>query len=183
MKSLTPILVVLISVFMYFFYIVPMADNVKLLAQKNSEYKSIIQQAKDLTIKRDDLLQKYNDLTQEDVDKLNKSIPTKFDSVVFVNDMTALASQNQVLIDSFNISDNRSDAREENTGEEQPLYRTTTVSFKITGQYTDVLSFLNNLERSLRIIDVIGIEVSIIDSVKANSPVDVLLKINTYSLK
>lgn len=184
MKSLTPILVVIISIFMYYFYIVPLAGKVKLLAKMNSDYKTVIQEAIDLNAKRDQILQDYNTISQEDMDRLTKAVPDKFDSVTFINDLTSMANQRKLSLDGFTTADNRSDTRQDDpTGLLAPTYRTTSASFSIIGKYSDVLGFLDDIETSLRVIDVVGLDVELSDNTKPDSLVKVSLVVNTYSLK
>jgi Tfp pilus assembly protein PilO len=169
---------------MYYFYIVPIAGKVKLLSQKKNDYNTVIQEAKDLTAKRDQILQDYNTISQEDMDRLNKALPDKFDPVTFVNDLKNMADQRKLSFGGFMTSDNRSDTRQEDpTAESTQAYRTTTATFKVVGIYSDVVGFLNDIETSLRIIDVIGIDIGLLDSKKLDSLVEVSLKVNTYSLK
>jgi Tfp pilus assembly protein PilO len=169
---------------MYYFYIVPIAGKVKLLAQKKNDYESVIQEAKDLSAKRDQILQDYNTISQEDMDKLNKALPDKFDSVIFINDLTNMASKRNLSFGGFTTTDNRSDNRQQDpTLESTQTYRTTGASFKIEGKYADVLGFLNDIETSLRIIDVVGIDITLSDSTKLDSLVQALIEVDTYSLK
>ncbi len=184
MKSLTPILVVIISIFMYYFYIVPLAGKVKLLAKMNKDYKTVIQEATGLNDKRDQILQDYNTISQEDMDRLTKAVPDKFDPVTFVNDLTGMANQRNLSFDGFTTTDNRSDVRQDDiTGLLTPTYRTTSATFNIVGKYEDALGFLNDIETSLRVIDVVGLDVELSDSTKLDSLVKVSLEVNTYSLK
>ena len=79
MKSFLPFIIIAVCVAMYFMYISPTwAKDQTLMAQK-AEYTNVLDKIKELTAERDKAIAEYNSISPEDIDKLNKLIPAKFD--------------------------------------------------------------------------------------------------------
>src|SRR6185295_4215415 len=85
-------------------YINPAVSDAKGLSNKNEEYSIILSKAQELAQKRDEVMTQYNNIPQADLDKLNKIIPTTFDSVLFANDLNNLAVQYGLSIKSIKAS-------------------------------------------------------------------------------
>lgn len=185
MKLLTPVLIIAISVGMYFMYISPTAMDVKVLNQQKIKLDNILEKAKELKIKRESVLLDYTSISESDLDRFNKVIPEKFDPVIFVNNMNTLAFQDSVTVGNFTISSLGSN-NEGIVSDVAPVstYKITSISFKVTGQYDNLLKFLNNLESSLNLFDVVNLSVEQLTSTGSNkNQMQFSLEMNTYSLK
>ncbi|KND48092.1 MAG: putative pilO [Parcubacteria bacterium C7867-006] len=186
MKFFTPLAVILVCVGMYFLYISPVSMEVKALVQKKTELDDVLQKVKDLTQKREEVSGAYNSISQADIDKLNKVIPERFDSVAFANDISTVATQNSLTFKDYKISDSVPESQESSVEQKGVTpFRVSIVSFKVTGQYADFLRFLNKIETSLRLMDVIGLKVEQDPKQDKNSTATMqyTLEISTYSLK
>ncbi len=170
---------------MYFLYITPAAVEVNALVTQKSEYEDVLQKAKELATKRDELSLSYNNIPTADIERLNKIVPAKFDPVVMAHDLSALASQNKLAFTDFRASASDG-SRQVATNPDSALpYKVTLVSFKLVGQYADFLRFLNSAEMNLRLLDVEGLEVtpnSTSDKI-SDSSLQFALSVNTYSLQ
>jgi Tfp pilus assembly protein PilO len=188
MRILTPLAVIAVCIGMYFLYITPSAVEVSGLIKKKNEYYDVLQKAKELTSKRDELATTYNSIPATDLDRLAKMVPEKLDPVLLANDVNALAVANRLKIQTFKTG----------TGDERPAfvdpqealpYKVTSVSMVINGQYADFLKFLSGLETSLRLLDVVDMKVeapsdaTVTGSKVINNAMNFTLQINTYSLK
>ncbi len=186
MKFFTPIAVILVCVGMYFLYISPVSMEVKALVQKKNELDNVLQKAKELTQKREEVASAYNSISQTDIDRLNKIIPEKFDSVSFANDVNTIATQNALTFRDYKVSDSVAESQEPSVEQKGTLpFKVSVVSFKVTGQYADFLKFLNKIETSLRLMDVTGLKVEQDPKLDKNSAATMqyTLEIHTYSLK
>ncbi|HEY4505360.1 MAG TPA: hypothetical protein VJG67_01595 [Candidatus Paceibacterota bacterium] len=185
MKLISQSIVIIICVVIYFFYISPTVSEVKVLSIQKSDYKNVINKAKELTTKRDVAFTSYNDIPQSDIDRLNKIIPETFDPIRFANDVSAMATGYGLTIKDFKVDEAKTDTRDVIVNQPQnQKYRTSVVAFGLTGSYPQFLKFLSTIESSLRLVDVIGLSMKSVGGNKGGDiPVQYLLKVNTYSLR
>ncbi|MFZ2523606.1 MAG: hypothetical protein WAW92_04445, partial [Minisyncoccia bacterium] len=137
------------------------------------------------------LSSQYGNISSTDLEKLDKMIPEKFVAEYFVNDLDAMSSRYGMKINKIDINVPASisaaaDENQQNTGR----FSTITGKFTLSGRYDQFLSFLKDLESSLRLIDVVS--VNIVSSQNQSKPgqerisSDILnysVEIHTYSIK
>ena len=185
MKFSLPFIIIAISLGMYFFYINPTVAEIKTLSSKKVEYNNALVGAGELKAKRDDVLTQYNNISADNIDKLNKIIPATFNSVLFANDVNSIASGDGMSIKDFKVDEPTTDLRDTILSQSQNnLYKTTVITFSVIGQYSQFLKFIGSLESSLRLVDIVGLSVKTLGGQKSgDSPLQFLLEMNTYSLR
>lgn len=185
MKLALPFIIIAISIGVYFVYISPTVEEVRVLSAKKVEYSNALVGAEELKTKRDNVLIDYNNISGENIDKLNKIVPETFNSVLFANDVNAIASGYGLIVKDFKINEPKTDVRDVIIN--QPanrLYKTTVVTFSVDGQYGSFVKFIQNLESSLHLVDITGLSMKTLGGQKsADSPLQFLLEMNTYSLR
>ncbi len=184
MKPFLPFIIVGICVGMYFMYISPMISDISIERAKKAEYTRVLSSTKELKDKRDSLTASYNEISQENLALLNKIIPTDFDSAVFANDVSSIASRNGITVMDLKVDVART--RERNLADDGTAsnYRIVTTNMRVSGPYDRFVSFLKDLESSLQLIDVVNLNIT---STTGQRPTDLKfeykLEINTYSLQ
>src|SRR3989344_160437 len=98
MKLVLPLITIAVCIGMYFIYINPTIAEVKALSLKKVEYNNALIGAGELKKKRDNVLIDYNNISADNIDRLNKIIPERFNSVSFINDMNSIASGYGLII-------------------------------------------------------------------------------------
>lgn len=185
MKLITPLAVIAVCIGMYFLYITPAAIEMNALSRKKVEYFDVLEKAKELTEKRDALSASYNNISTGDIERLNKILPKNFDPVLLANNLNTVSAQNRLTFLDFKIVNANLDDRQTvvDPGNALP-YKVTVISFKLIGQYTDFLKFIDGLEKSLRLFDVVGLTIEPdTGSDKQDSGImQFALQVNTYSL-
>src|SRR3989344_6737957 len=155
MKLFSPFILILISVALYFLYISPSIAEVESLSAKKAEYANVLAQSKELKNKRDSVLAAYNGISEEDLARLNKIIPSSFDGVVFANEVNTLASRYGLSVKSFQVNQPTADARAQIVTEQKKgSYQSVAVTLTVNGDYNQFIVFLKEMETSLRLIDV-----------------------------
>ncbi|MFZ2522387.1 MAG: GspMb/PilO family protein [Minisyncoccia bacterium] len=184
MKSFIPFFIVAICVGMYFVYISPTIADINIKKERNSEYENVLNQVKELKQRRDTLSTLYNSILDEDMAKLNKIIPGKFDPVYFSNDLNSISSKYGMLIKNVRIaySSPRGDSVDPEVTEKG--YKTIGIEISLSGRYDQFLSFLRDLETSLQLMDVVNLSVKS-GSVRRGEDINLeySLRINTYALE
>lgn len=179
MRSAIPFIIIALCAGMYFVYISPTITDIGVKNERKAEYDNVIGRIKELNQQRDSLSTKYNNISRDDIDKLNKIIPGKFDSTYFTNDLNSIASGHGMLVDGVVISN--IDLVPDING--QPIevtYKTISVKFKLSGTYDQFLNFLKDLESSLRLMDVVDLTAR--SDPKSNN-LNYTLEIYTYALE
>lgn len=185
MKLIAPIVVIIISIGMYFFYIDTALPEIQVLREKKSEYDEIMQKAVEIGVLRDNILKEYNSISASDSDRLNKFIPEEFNAVLFANDINTMTINNGLSVKDFKTNPQRTEDRSLITNKEQDVpYITNVVTFRVIGDYDKFIKFLREMESSLKLIDVVKLSIKNTGGTKSTDNfLEFLLEVNTYSLR
>ena len=185
MKLILPLTIITICIGMYFIYISPSVSEVKALSLKKANYDEVLLKSRELKAQRDDVLIDYNNISLANINKLNKIIPEIFNSVLFANDVNALASRNNLVVKDFKVDPQRTEDRELMLSQQNKNpYKTTVVTFRLVGQYGQFVRFLVDIESNLRIADVTKLSIRTVGGQRStDNSLEYLLEINTFSLR
>ncbi len=169
-RVLLPILFLVVSVGLYFTYITKVMGEVQALKTEDAGYDQLLASAKKIRDRRAELTEQYKQLDAQGLKKVQKMIPDHIDNVRLLIDIDNIASAYGLRIRDFSFSNDANgnnasaaptdatDAGSASTESATHAYKTATMSFQVTASYTNLLAFLKDLERSLRIIDITKIE-------------------------
>ncbi|MCH7529729.1 type 4a pilus biogenesis protein PilO [Patescibacteria group bacterium] len=178
MKFFIQIFFVATTVGLFFGYIDPTYDDVKIRMAEEQNFNEALDKSKELQIVRDKLLSRYNSFSTSDLNKLEKLLPDNVDNIRLTLDIDNIASAYGMRIRNVAVSQS-SVASGSTIGPSDKPYETVTLSFSVIAPYEEVLRFLKDLERSLRIVDVA--KLSLIAS--TGSLYEYQISIETYWLK
>lgn len=192
-KSLTPIILIILAVGLFFTYTNSTWQEVKVLKASSVEYDKAIDQSKQLLKIRDGLLAKFNGFREDDLRKLEKFIPTSIDNVRLIIDINNITSKYGASLQNVKLStDSKPGAPAAPTPAatqaagalpvvEVPdrSLNSMVLSFAIKADYATFLSILEELERSLRILDVTSIAFTSTEG----EPYTYTISVKTYWLK
>lgn len=185
MKTLTPVLVITISIGMYFMYISPTVDEVRALLAKKQEYDNVLQKAQELIAQRDAILTDYNSIPSSDIEKLNKMLPETMDDTAFLNELNVLAVQKGLAVQSFQkVSGGNNGVVDVSEDAINLPYITNKFSMSLSGSYDQFNSFLKDIESNLRLTDITSITAKSIElQTGPSGSMEYLLEISAYSLR
>ncbi len=158
MKLLLPLLFLFASGGLFWGFIDPTYADINELKKEEKLYIDALENSKKLQEMRDKLLDQYNSFSTTDLERLEKMLPSHMDNVRLIRDIDGIANRygmslRDARVDSGNSGSDKIDI---DTGK----YRSVIVNFTVTTPYKTFLRFLDDLERSLRIVDVVNIEFS-----------------------
>lgn len=179
MKLFTPILFVIIAVALFFWYIDPQYTSVKELLSEQQQIDQALNRSKELQDERDKLLARYNTFPQTELNSLQKLVPDHLDNVRLILDLDSMASRYGMRVRDVAIQGDTSRVKTGELGPDTEAYESVVLSFSVTGTYDTFRSFLSDLEKSLRLVDVVGLEFTATET----GVYDYTLKIKTYWLK
>jgi Tfp pilus assembly protein PilO len=155
-KNLTPILLILLVVGLWFVYIKPEYDTILALRDKKAVYDTALADSKEIKALRDSLVQQYNAIPQSDLEKLKRVVPEKYDPVKLVADINNIGLQYGFQISKVKINEPLpvpvSDGSA--TDNSNTPYKIVSISFSTEGQYQNFVNFLQDLEASRQLIDI-----------------------------
>lgn len=190
MRFIIAIIAFAIAGAVFFLYTKPAYDSSRTLQAQIAEYNQALEKAGELQRLKQALLSRYNAFDPQDIDRLHKLLPDHVDNVRLVLDLDNLASSQGFALQNVVVS---SPASED--GAEQPIgtisasnqqYDSLTFTFSTSGTYSGFVQFMETLEKSLRIVDLVSLSISPISSSDVVLPEPLYsynVTIRTYWLK
>lgn len=179
-----------IAVAVFMFYTRPAYDKVKALQSEIAQYDQALQRAGELQRLKQALLSRYNAFDPVDIERLSKLLPDHVDNVRLVLDLDNLASRNGLAIQNVVIG---SEARSAGSGGQvsanivggnSKAYDSLTLKFSTQSSYPGFVRFMEDLETSLRIVDLVALTMVNTSADAAKEPVYRFdITIRTYWLK
>jgi Tfp pilus assembly protein PilO len=175
----------------FFFFTQPHYDTVRALQSEIAQYDQALERAHELQQLKQSLLSRFNAFNPADIDRLHKLLPDHVDNVRLILDLDNLAARHGLAIQNVVISD---PSAERNTGgviasasASRQKYGSLTLKFRTQGTYDSFVAFLNDLEASLRIVDLVSLKLGVETGPQAQSRTEPVyrydLTIRTYWLK
>ena len=184
MKSIISIIVIIISITTFVLIVKPQYNEIKTLQVKETELKGVLDNARRLQIVRNSLLDKRKEISEFDIRRLEKLIPESADNVKLIIEFEQIAERNNLNIQkaaAVKTSVEENNSQVQGFDIETKEYGVVTLDFTLLGGYREMISFLKDIEKNLRITD--------IRSFSINPPADIdsdysySLTIDTYWLK
>ena len=172
-RIILPILFVLLAGGVFFGYTDPTYKTIQSLQAQTKRLDEALAKATELRATRDQLLTKYNSFEAADRERLFKMVPDTIDNIRLIIDVDTIASSYGLEIKDFVFSQGsheevpdttaanvrssaQSPAGSPNTvsPRNSRLYDSILLNFNIDSTYTDFLAFVQDLEQSLRVVDI-----------------------------
>lgn len=185
MKGLTPIILIIVSVGVFFFVIDPQKKELDTLLQEKNKNDVTIQKATELRAARGVLGEKYKNISPEERTKLSQILPDTVDNVRLILDINNISNKYGISLKGIGISGGPGDeSKEVNRGvsavtNSGNLYGTIQLTFSFQASYDIFKIFLKDLEDSLRLVDVTDFSVTTSEDGFYNYSVT----LNTYWLR
>lgn len=160
------------------------AKSVKELKEEQARYVDALAKASDIEERLSGLLAVYNKIPADDREKLEKLLPDHIDSVRLIIDVNNIASQHGLTLRNITLTEEPGRAPQGSVGPSEKKFSKVGLRFAVSGSYESFRSFLEDLERSLRLVDVetLGFTAKE-DPVTGASDYDFSVVIATYKLE
>ena len=192
MRFIFPSILILIAIATFVVFINPTYQQIKVLKADSSQYDTALTNSEKLQSERDALAAKYQTLSPDDLDKLNKLLPDNVDNIRLILNIQQMAqvygmSISGIKFDSSTDGGSSSTsataaASQSDVANSQKDYGIFNLEFATTGSYANFLKFTKDLESSLRVTDIQSVAFSSDDSSKAGQ-YTYTIKLQTYWLK
>lgn len=194
MRLIFPTILLVISAIIFFVVIDPTYGEVKQLRTEVSTYNAALNNSAELQKARDALLEDYKNIKAEDKERLNHFLPNTISNIELILEIEKIASLHGMPIRDIKFESKTEDKAESVDGvvaEVDPTeylpYGIFPMEFVIEGRYETFLSFLEDLEHNLRLVDIKSISFNVPDvAVGSTTNPNIFsytLKIETYWIK
>ncbi len=157
MQLLIPSILIAAAIGLFTLYTNGQYQEIKGLQAQMRAFDDALDKAKDLKSKRDALLAKRNTFSTENVQKLERILPDNVDNIRFIIDINSVAARRNLSLNNVSLgtlSDSKAKRSTLAVGASGELVGSAVISFGLKATYDEFLVFLQDLEHSLRIVDV-----------------------------
>lgn len=149
-------------------------DGIKTIDKQKLSYTAALNNAKNLEARRNELTQKYNSISAEDINKLESLLPNNVDNIKLVLELETLAQKYDLLIENpkletkseSNTGNGATAPNSRNPNDPSVLpYGTFKLDFTVRANYQNLKYFITDIEKNLRLIEIVGIELKVPENV------------------
>jgi len=176
--SIIAYLILTLSVGYAFVY--PKIEEISLLKEEQSKYEKSLEMTASIENKKNELLAEFNKISASDRKSIETFLPDSLNFVRLAYEVDAVASKYAISIDRVSSKDMGSSAGSSIAEAEPPKpYKTSTLGFSFVAPYPKFQSFIDDLEKSLRILDIKSLSIT----VQENGLYLYNIEFETYSFK
>ncbi len=155
MKTTTSTFLILLSIAIFYTFTSPQYEKVKVLSAQAAEYEGVLDNLTQIAQTRDQLLISYESLPKDQLARLTKALPPDVDAVRVALNLDTIAAQYGISIKSIKVSlASQANTNEVLLPDYDQSYSKLTVSFSFSSSYPNFRSFLADLEKNLRIMNI-----------------------------
>lgn len=165
MKNNTAIILLFLSIGLFYTFTNAQYQDVKKLYTLAGEYQNVLQNVSLITEFRDRLLVTYETFPKAEINRINKVLPDNIDTVQLALDLDSMASRYGISIKNIQaVAGASGDANAVVLPENSSVYEKATVSFSFVSNYENFMRLLADLEKSLRIMNIKSVSFSTSES-------------------
>jgi len=148
MRLIISVLLLVAGIAILFFWGRILWQDIQKLQVEKSSYESVIAKLNSLRKTRDTLLTSYNSIPAKDLQKIKNFLPDSPNAGLLVVQMANITNESSLLLKNINIGI---------PTEKSPDVQLT---LSVSGSYQNFIGFLQKIEKSLRLIDVVKLSFS-----------------------
>lgn len=148
----------------FFFYTQPTYNTMQTTQAQNSEYDQALSKAAELQQLKQSLLSRYNSFNPSDINRLQSMLPDQVNNIQLILDLDNMAGHDGMALQNVVINDpganqaNATAISSISTGSAK--YDSLTMQFTTQGTYDQFKQFLDDLQSSLRIVDLVSLTIA-----------------------
>lgn len=152
MQLIGSAILVLLSIVIFVVPVRTLYKNIEPIKIEREELKAALSNAEEIRVRREELQAHFNNFSPVDVRRLNTLLPDHVDNVRLVIDINEIAENRGMKIQSINVAEGKTEKGE--VSEAFDTFNSLQIGFVVTGTYDALIAFLEDLGRSLRIVDI-----------------------------
>ena len=166
MRSIISILGIVLAGVIFFGYTKGAYDSIQATQAQIVQYNAALDKATQLQELKQTLLSRYNSFSPTDLARLQTLLPDQVNNIGLILDLDTLANQFGMSLENVNIGSSGDNSTASTAGgpgsvgaSTQP-FDSLDVTFTVHGTYSQFIQYITNLEKSLRIVDLVGLTVA-----------------------
>lgn len=173
MRSILAALGIILAGGIFFGFTKPTYDSIQTDQAQIAQYNAALAKATQLQTLKQTLLSRYNSFNPTDLSRLQVMLPDQVNNIGLILDLDTLAQQFGMSLENVDISgDGTSNTPDTSSssggvgtadtsvGAPSAMYDSLDVSFTVHGTYSQFIQYITNLETSLRIVDLVKLNVA-----------------------
>lgn len=151
-RNILSVFFLIAAVVIFFTWTKPLMQEADVLKSKRDSYEKNLADLNDLQDIKEKILSQYNSISQENLDRMDKMLPSganSIEAILEVEKIVKNAGMSLKTIDAVNPSSEKSSG---NSKKEKA--NSIPVNMKLSGSYSSFVAFLGLLEKNLRLVDV-----------------------------
>jgi Tfp pilus assembly protein PilO len=188
-KQIIAIVLFVLAGAVFFGYTKPTYDQVRTHQVKVSQLDQLLEQRKSFDAKKAQLISMLNAFPPDNLLRLKRMLPDHVDNVRLILDLDNMASRYGMSIQDVTIKRAESESSDESVlgaiNAQTSIYDSLTMQFSMRGTYANFVSFMNDLESSLRLVEVetITLNPDVSATVQGEPVYRISITVRTYWLK
>ncbi|HEX8994293.1 MAG TPA: type 4a pilus biogenesis protein PilO [Candidatus Paceibacterota bacterium] len=153
MRTFIPILLIIAAIGLFAVYTNPAYGQIQDLQTQLGQYNDALMQSAQVRQMRDKLLSRRNTFSSDDIRKLERLLPDNVDTIRLIIDINDIAARHNLPLTNISVSPGSDSGGVVGGAGAQPV-GIMGLSFTVVATYDGFKSFLEDLQRSLRLVDV-----------------------------
>lgn len=162
-RTIISITGIIVAGLVFFYYTRPAYDNVHVLQAQIGQYDQALDKSAELQKLKDTLLSRYNAFDPNAKIRLQKMVPDHVDNIRLILDIDSLAGRFGMALQNVIISAPGDGADQTVIGaisSGKQKYDSLTLKFSVRSTYANFVKFMEQLESSLRMVEVVSLTIT-----------------------
>ncbi|KKP56483.1 MAG: hypothetical protein UR80_C0018G0007 [Parcubacteria group bacterium GW2011_GWB1_35_5] len=161
MSSISIIAYIILALSVGYAFVYPSMGEVSILMDEKEKYETSLEMVNNIENKKNELLTEFNKISAEDKKDIDTVLPNSLNFVRLVSQISSVASKYNIVIDKTSYR-KTSPSSGESIGEEQSetMFDSAIINFSFSASYPNFKNFTDDLEKSLRILDIRNIKIT-----------------------
>ncbi len=183
-KIILSVVFVGVAIASFVFYVKPTYAQLNANKALIKNYDAALSKARQVQEKINELVVKRNEMSNDDLNRLSKMVPTNVDNIQLILDIEGITKQYDMKMQKVNISQNTPNVKQGNNQprinvgtQQDDKVKSLNLSFEVVSTYDEFIRFIVDLEHSLRIVDIVSLSVgskkaSALDTFESGMPAE-----------
>lgn len=178
MKSIFPLVLIVAAIGLLYFEVRPMYNEVQVLRAESADFTHALELAQELGTLRNQLEDKLESFSQNDLKRLDHFLPQQLDTVRIILDIDGIGVRNGIELNQIQVAAATAPTKSDPKAPKVTAHQAVDVSFDFKATYPQAIALIKDLEQSLRLLDSMSVDVK---PEKEGSPLYIFnVKLKTY---
>lgn len=160
MSSISKLIYFILTLAIGYAFVYPSFGELKVLMDEKQKQENSLEMISQIEIKKNEVLDRYNKISVDDKKAIETFLPSNMDFVKLVSQINTLGAKYGFSIKETSIKELGSSANSIAEASSQDPYHSAIIGFSFETSYEHFNNFMNDLGKSLRILDVRSVKLA-----------------------